>query len=1082
MGALARAEGTTTMPREPESTHSFLLTDIEGSTQSWERYAAPMHDALDAHDDILASVIDRHGGELINHTGDGVCAAFDTPASALRAAVDAQLALRDIVIGRAGVLKVRMGVHHGKVVHSGDRMFGPTLNRCARIMSAAHGGQIVVSGTAVELLADNAVPELTLVELGWHHLRGVTEPIRLYQVQAESLEREFPPLRGAGAAQPHNLPLASTSFVGRVDALTALDEQLERHRLVTLLGAGGSGKTRLAAEAASRWVQRYVGGVWFVAFADVGGDDSVVPAVARALGIQEHPGRSREDTVIDRLQDAQLLLVIDSCEHVASGVRAFLDVLLPAARAVRVMATSQVRLGVTGEAAFPVEPLSLESHRAALVEQSDAMQLFVERAQLASPAFEPDTATRSAIARVCSRLDGLPLAIELAAARVRVLSVQEIERRLDDRFRLLAERHGAVARHRTLRSAVDWSYDLLTTEQQRSLDQLSVFRGDFALDAAAAILQVDELDAIGALADLNDHSLLEVAASPGDTRYRLLDTIRAYADEHLRTAGSAIEARARHRAWVLDLAGRPHAEHLGPKGPEWHDRLDAEYANILLALETAHADGVPAEALTLCKQLWLWFWLRGHLSDGSEACGRALDACSDAAPADRAPALLGKGLLAFAQLDVPTASAALNEVMDLDGGGDQLLVGWCMLFSAQLAAVRGEAGVASEQLPVALAIAEEVAPPGHLAGAYYWASSASLMLGDRENADRYLDTSLATARRVRAPYVLTRFLPVLGKRRLAVGDEYGAIELFEEALETSRSTRDRAGVARAATILAELHLEHGGFDRAEELLEEAVPIVLREIDDQVFGCKVSLALASLHRQRGSFPEAQEHLDRALAAGSRLTSWKSSSDPYREQALLFFDLGNLHAADQELAKSEKQARQSGHAERLGRCLLVRAEVDALRGRVGEASAALSEVAGQAAFSVVPPLATSVLHTRGRVAAAQARYKAAEDAFRGALLERWHRGHAVRAVESAEGLASARAHAGHASSAAQLLGAVAAERHRLSAARPPVWAVALDRIEAEIRSEIGSVAFQQAFDEGGRLGLTGLAKVFTPAERG
>jgi predicted ATPase/class 3 adenylate cyclase len=1058
------------MMQEVTSVHAFLFTDIEGSTQNWERHAWQMHDALDAHDDIFAVVIKRCGGELFNHTGDGICAAFDSPDQAIRAAIDAQMALRDTTIDSVGTLKVRMGIHYGPVVHSGDRMFGPTLNRCARIMSAAHGGQIVASETATELADLRA---MTLVDLGWHRLRDVSEPVRLYQVDAEGLERAFPPLRSVGTSRLHNLPAASSSFIGRVDALLELDQQLDRHRMITLLGAAGSGKTRLASEAASRRVERYPGGVWLVALADVGGEDAVVPAVARALGIQENPGQPRADTVIDRLQAAETLLVIDNCEHVAADVRAFLDRLLPEASGVRVLATSQVRLGVAGEATFHVEPMSLGGDGRQALEQSDAVQLFVERAQLTNSSFEVDADVRLTIARLCDKLDGLPLAIELAAARVRVLSVDEIDRRLDDRFRLLSERHSAVARHRTLRAAIDWSYDLLTVEQQTSLDQLSVFRGDFPIDAAAAVLDVDVIDAIEVIADLVDRSLVQVATtSDGSSRYRLLETIRDYGNENLEAAGAGSGIRARHREWVLALASRPQADHLGPEGPAWHDALDAEYASILLALETAHADGVPGEALVLCKHLWLWFWLRGHLSDGREACERSLAACPDAPAADRAAALLGQGLLSFAQLDLATAGPALDEVLELDGGGDQMSAGWGALFAAHLASSRGDVAGATEQLRTGLAIAREIAPPGHLAGAYYWASSASVMLGDRENADHYLDLALATAREVGAPYVLTRFLPVLGKRRLVAGDEDGAFELFEEALDTSRSTRDRAGVARASAMLAELHLERANFEHAERLLEEAAPIVSLEIDDQVFACKVSLALASLHRQRGEFGDAQGHLARGMEVGRRLTSRKSSTDPYREQALVDLDLGRLQAADDELMLSEKQARHAGHAERLARCLLLRAEVRALLGQVDAAAETLDEVAGHAPVRTMPVLVTAVLHSRGRVAAAAGRRVEAEAAFRSAMVERLRRGHDLRAVESAEGLACSLV--GRADlTAAQLFGAVAAERTRLSSPRPPVWVASLDESEQAIRATIGAAAFEEAFGEGFSLGLVAVA---------
>jgi predicted ATPase len=509
---------------------TFLFTDVEGSTRRWEADPDEMRAALAVHDEVLRSVIEVHGGWLFKHTGDGVCAAFSSPRSAVDAAVDAQRALR---------LPVRMGLATGESeLREGD-YFGVVLNRAARVMAAGHGGQILLAESTAVLLSG-----VDLVDLGPRRLRDVPMAVGVFQVRAAGLPTEFPALRALDAT-PGNLRRAATSFVGRESEVAEVQAALGAHRLVTLTGVGGVGKTRLATEVAAQLADDFPDGVWVFELAAVADPAAVPDAVAAVLGITQQPGKNVAESVAAALEGRVRLLLFDNCEHVRDAAAALVEAILAHSATVKILATSREGLGVADEQLWLVPSLDVGAGI-----DSAAVALYIERAQAVSPGFSLANADEAgAVVEICRRLDGIPLAIELAASRMASMTVSEVRDRLDHRFRLLVGPRRGPARHQTLRHAVAWSYDLLDDAEKALLVRCSVFAGGFDLESACAVTGSDDSDDYAVL-DLLDalvrKSLLIADRSAGRTRYSMLETIRQFADEQLVASGAADGARAAH--------------------------------------------------------------------------------------------------------------------------------------------------------------------------------------------------------------------------------------------------------------------------------------------------------------------------------------------------------------------------------------------------------------------------------------------------------------------------------------------------------------------------------------------------------
>jgi len=652
-----------------------------------------MDEAISRHHALLGEAIEANAGHVFRTTGDALCAAFATGLDALMAALNAQRALLAEPWSETGPLRVRMALHTGEAqVREGD-YFGPPLSRCSRLLAAAHGEQILLSVATADLVRDEPPQEVEIRDLGDCHLRDLTRPEQVFQLVHPDLPDDLPPLRGLESL-PNNLPAQATSLVGREKEMAEVRSLLTETRLLTVTGVGGVGKTRLALQVGAALLDEFPDGVWLVELAAMS-DPALVPqAVAKALGVREHPGRPlRVDTLLEHLGPKRVLLILDNCEHLIEACAELVDALLRGCPELQLLVTSREALGIGGEVAWRVpslptpEPDCLESTEAELASaltQYEAVQLFIERAVAAKPGFTVTNDNAPAVAQVCWRLDGIPLAIELAVARMRVLTPRQIAERLDDRFRLLTGgSRAALPRQRTLRAALDWGHDLLSEKERALLRRLSVFAGGWTLEPAEAVCADAEEGEVGAggpaieryevldlLSQLVEKSLSVAEEESGEMRYHLLETVRQYGAEKLEEMQESLVMHRKHRDWFVALAECAGEELRGAEQKAWLDRLEREHDNLRAALEYSkrEADGVGT-GLSLAAVLSRFWHIRGHWSEGRRHLeemlaleGRPASAGSQATPEDRAErkaararALNSAGFLAFRQGDYTAA-------------------------------------------------------------------------------------------------------------------------------------------------------------------------------------------------------------------------------------------------------------------------------------------------------------------------------------------------------------------------------------------------------------------------------------------
>ncbi|MFO1398146.1 MAG: tetratricopeptide repeat protein [Burkholderiales bacterium] len=804
------------------SVSTFLFTDIEGSTRLWERDAARMQDALARHDALARRLVAGHRGEFVKSTGDGVHAVFGDPLDGLLTAVAFLEALADPAATGGLPLAVRCGLHAGVDGRRDNDFYGNAVNRAARIMTAAHGGQILVSQT-VETLVRERLPEpLALRDLGAVRLRGLAQPERVYQVVHPALRQAFPALRMLQDT-PHNLPQPLTSFVGREHELAEVRRQLAGTRLLTLVGIGGLGKSRLSLAVADSVLGEYPDGVWFVELAPVTDARLVPQAIASVLGVKEESGHPVRDALRDFVRERTLLVVLDNCEHLVQACAEAARDLLEAGDGVRILASSRERLNLRGERTWSLAPLAAASPQQHLPPDAitgfPAVRLFVERAAAAQSGFAVTADNAAAIVDICHRLDGIPLAIELAAARVRAMTVQAIADRLTDRFRLL--RGGdrtAPARQQTLGALIEWSYDLLEPVEQALFRRLSVFAGGFTLDAAEAVCAGGDIaadDVFDLVASLIEKSL--VTLDPARGRYGMLETVRLYSQARLRAAGESDETRARHCRHFVAFAELARARASGREQAVWLARLDSEFENLQAAHRACDdiADGA-ALGLRLVRAVRSYCLNRGLLEIGLAATAEAL-----AREGAQAPDL-----------------ARCRALTD----------------AGQLATQMGRHDEALQFLDAALAIARALGDTRRIEATLQPLAQARMGQGDFAAARANVEEAIALATALGEEREVVAAQSLLAQIHRAAGDLALAIPLCEEVLAGTRRLDDPESVAAALVNLAMATVARGDAEAAVPFLVECHAIVT-DLGARALGQSLLEAAVGLAVHRGDMPRA-----------------------------------------------------------------------------------------------------------------------------------------------------------------------------------------------------------------------------------
>jgi predicted ATPase/class 3 adenylate cyclase len=801
------------MSTVPTGTVSFLFTDIEGSTRLWQLHPEAMKAALDRHHVLLQQAIEANGGYVFQIIGDAFCAAFHTGSESVAAALAAQRALTAERWGSAGPILVRMAVHTGTVDvrmgehKSGEYVSGLTLSHTARLLSAAYGGQILVSSATQAIVLDDLPPSVELRDLGWHRLRDLARAEHIFQVVAPDLPHAFPALKSLEGI-PNNLPRQLTTFIGREREIAEVKRLLAEAHLLTVTGTGGNGKTRLSLEVAAGLLDEYPGGVWLLELASVA-DPVLVPQIlATTVGVREEAGRPLLSTLVDHLRPKRALLLFDNCEHLIDACARLADALLHACPQVKIMASSRELLGLTGEVAFRIPALSMpDPQRVPSLErimEYEAIRLFVDRAAAVKPGFMLTEDNVAAVAQICQRLDGIPLAIELAAARVRSLSVHQISAHLDERFRLLTGgSRTALARHQTLRGLIDWSYSLLSDAERTVLRRLSVFVGGWTLAAGEAVGAghgVDRDQMVELLARLVDKSLVLMDEEGPDGRYRLLETIRQYGLDKLAETTEAEVVRDRHRDFYVAFAEDAEGQLRGREQVAGLKRLEFDHDNLRTALRWSLDRGETEVALRLGSALWLFWDTHGYVREGREWVDDLLT---------RADALPASAITP----DIQRARAKL-----LDGAG-RLRARW------------SEYAKACELDAQAIAVWRELGDQRGMAEALNNIGVGMRYLGDRARSQAAVEESLALFRGVSDKRGIAHALNNLAELARIDGDLTRARALFEESVPLFEAVEDGRGLSYALDNLGGILTAQGDYTRAETLYGRSLQLA-EELGDK----------------------------------------------------------------------------------------------------------------------------------------------------------------------------------------------------------------------------------------------------------
>ena len=808
----------------PSGTVTFLFTDIEGSTKLAQQYPDIMPTLLARHNEILNQVIETHNGFVFRIVGDSFSASFHNASDALHASLEAQRFLHQEAWSPAPI-KVRMGIHTGtaqlEIDSKEDKYSGyATLALTERIMSAGHGGQILLSQSTYELTRDELAEKSQFMDMGEHHLKSILRPERLYQLNAPGLPSNFPPLRTLEYS-PHNLTQQLTSFIGREKEIEAIKGLLDSARLVTLMGSGGTGKTRLSIEIGTDELASFANGVWLIELAPLTEPSQIIPAIAQVFGLQEHPFGPLPSLVMDYLRDKKILLILDNCEHLIEACARLADDLLHQCAGLKILASSREALGIAGEIAYHTPSLA----------DSESARLFIERARSVNPNFKLTESNASSITQICSRLDGIPLAIELAAARAKLLSPEQIAARLNDRFRLLVGgSRTALPRQQTLRALIDWSYDLLSEEEKRLLQYASVFVGGWTLDALEAV--ADDPNVLEHLEQLVNKSLVVIEEREAEMRYFMLETIRQYAREKLFDAKQALAARDRHFVYFDELSEKMWHVFRSADMIDWRDRAEDEAENFRAALEWGLENHIEDAVHLAGHYCTISSWLSKH-SEGLALVKNALERVNSLPPVDGeayihrqkiiAKALFAQGTTAFGTGNMPLLIQSLKEAIAISRmTGDKLILGYSleMFFSASaLIDVEGAAEAAQEGFII---FTEEIDDRWGLSMAYQNLAWLANRRGEFIEKEKYFGKIKELLREIPLSFQAGLFYLGMGLIESVQRNYDAAKQLFEDGLKIFRRLQNKYFQTALTSELGHVARHTGDIDQAKRIYNETL--------------------------------------------------------------------------------------------------------------------------------------------------------------------------------------------------------------------------------------------------------------------
>jgi predicted ATPase/class 3 adenylate cyclase len=883
---------------------TFLFSDIEGSTRRWEQHRQAMQSAVARHDQLLRDAITQRGGCIFKALGDAFCVAFATAPDAVAAAVDAQLALTREDFSSVGGLRVRIGLHTGYAEERNADYFGPAVNRTARLMAIGHGGQILLSGVTRELARNDLPAGSSLVDLGSHRLKDLTEPERVWQLTTTGLRSEFSPLNSL-ESRPNNLPVHVTALIGREQELDDVRVLIGKHRLVTLTGSGGIGKTRIALQLGADLIGGFPDGVWFADLAPITDPELVASVVANVLGVTQVEGRKVDASITRWLQRKNLLLIFDNCEHLLEAAASIADAIHRGCPNVRVLATSRQALGISGEAVHRLPSLAVPQS-GSTVGADDALRygaiaLFVDRAVLADTRFVLSDDTAPIVADICSRLDGIPFAIELAAARVRVLSIPNLAARLDERFKILTGGSRiALPRQKTLSALIDWSYDLLSTQEQTLFNRLGIFAGSFGLDAATAVCASDDLadtDILDLLSSLTDKSLVVADTGGRLARYHLLETTRAYSLEKLALAGEHEHLAHRHGDYFREQAQASDARYGIGSTLSWLADVALELDNFRAALEWALADGHDVLLGVALAGALGPLWFDGGLTvEGRYWIGRA-QAQLDESAHPQVAARMWRALAGFSD-GKRVRECAEKAIALYEAAGDGRGVAWALMHLGRGLLLMGQFEKASEANARALAAMREFGDKRGVATCLARHASIQLSRHDVIAARKLCAEALAAYKNLEDEAGTAMVLTNLAELEFRDGQVEQALQFASEAFEIHASGKNAVMLARDHSNIAAYLIALGDLDRARESAREGLRGARQA--QRALGIAIALQhLALVAALRGEVRSAAQLVGYVNAKYKELGSEREYTEKWGYEKLMAALRENL--SDSEIAK-------------------------------------------------------------------------------------------------------------------------------------------------------------------------------------